>query len=724
MWLTFKQIGSRPKQQGGGSYTNLSVNNQMASVCPFFIQDNLPLTNSILRSLQNNSLLITRSATPVRNYIEKLYLLKDYVAGLIESWVKTNLTNSTGFISSVNSTIGDIYAVVAATNIINSNALILAMTFANNVAILLAPLAAQIFTNSSFISTIISDMLDQNEQEINFYQNYSFLVYNYIDAIDLIDEVILEPYIKEIAIPEFSFQLAVRYIPQVLPQKIYDSSGILVVTLNTPECSYNGFLQYSYNKLIYTMPLKNVFNVYVETAPDYTTYMGCNVSGPVTLPLPYQTTNSYNGGNPIMVAKFSPNGNMQWIANIFSLGFTTELINGIATDSMSNVYVYGSHPCGTSLYATDKNGCIYLNPIDSTAPFDGDGVPNESNAFIVKYDPDGNVSGFATIKGVYTQTINSVYIDLITDAVYIGGSSTSLQSPAVVTGFNNETFAVPQIGRAFTISINNVGRSNVEPPLYGLLASGIVTNGVFIQKDIPGFAEVIQVKSTTKTSFVFSVFRSNFDTTAIFELNSTSNSRKYDGNDPLYYFSPPGVPLYYNRAPQLYIVCHNVLTSRIEFVNRLYFGSYSQYIRDNRNHFLCLTENIRGEYYFSLRSQGNVSSFSDNQSVGIIPLPSGVDIAELIFKGLAIEAGSINETIIISNSTINNMFLDHEMLYVSFSYNEICTIHSYYYGAYYLLLTFGVSGTSGNALVRFDKGLNPIAEGRILHPTLISNYTA
>ena len=94
MWLTFKQIGSRPKRQGGGSYTNLSVNNQIASVCPFFIQDNLPLTNSILRTLQNNPLLIASSATPVRNFIEEQYLNADYVAGLIEAFVKLTLTNN------------------------------------------------------------------------------------------------------------------------------------------------------------------------------------------------------------------------------------------------------------------------------------------------------------------------------------------------------------------------------------------------------------------------------------------------------------------------------------------------------------------------------------------------------------------------------------------------------------------------------------------------------
>lgn len=716
MWITFKQIGSRPKRQGGGSYTNLSVNNQIASVCPFFIQDNLPLTNSILRTLQNNPLLIARSATPVRNYIEKQYLDEDYVAGLIESWVKANLTSdSTVFIPRVNSTLGANYAVAAATSIVNSNALIIGRTFAHNAAILLAPLATQIFSSPSFISTIVSDMFDQTSQELRILENYTFWVYFFINAIDLIDEALLEPYVKDIAFPEFSFQIAVRYIPQVSPQQIYDSTSTLVATINSPECTYNGFLLYSYNKLLYTMPLKYVFNVYVETAPDYTTYMGCNVSGPVTLPLPYTITNSYNGGNPIMVAKFKPNGNTQWIANIFSTGFTTELINGIATDSMSNVYVYGSHPCINTLYCTDKNGCVYLNPIDNTPPFDGNGLPNESNAFIVKYDPDGNVLGFATIKGVYTQTINSVFVDPVTDIVYIGGGSTSLQLPAVVTGFNNETFSIPQTGRAFTISINNVGKSNVDPPLYGILASGIVTNGAFIQQDVPGFAEVIQVESTTKTSFVFSVFRSNFNTTAIFELNSLSNYRLYNESNPTPYL----------RAPQLYIVCHNALTFQIEFVTRVFFGSYDLYLRDNSTHFLCFTEKITEQFYFNFKSQGNAEIYSDNQTYGNIFLPPGVTKAEIIVRGLAVQYGFIYETIFISDSTINNMFLDHDMLYVSFSYNGICTIHISHNVTFYLKLTFGTSGTSGNALVRFDKGLNPNDfTSQILNPTLISNYTA
>jgi hypothetical protein len=318
-----------------------------------------------------------------------------------------------------------------------------------------------------------------------------------------------------------------------------------------------------------------------------------------------------------------------------------------------------------------------------------------------------------------------VFVDPITDAVYIAGSSTSLQSPAVVTGFNNETFSIPQIGRAFTVSINNVGRSNVNPPLYGILASGIVTSGAFIQQDVPGFAEVIQVVSTFKTSFVFSVFRSNFTTTAIFDLNSTTNFRKYDGNDPSFEFDPPGVPIYYKRAPQLYIVCHNALTYQIEFVSRIFFGSYSEYIRDNTNHFLCLTEKITGEFYFSVRSQGNASIYSDNQNFGRIPLPPGVTIAELIFNGLAAAYGFIYEIIMISDCTINNMFLDHEMLYVSFSYNGVCTIHTYLFPSYLLKLTFGAPGTSGNALVRFDKGLDPNLLGtQILNPTLISNYTA
>ena len=713
MWSTFRQIGSRSNRQGGGSYNNLFVNNRLSVSCPFLIGDNLPLTDSILRTLQqSNTALIQKAVTPLRNHIEKQYVSPDYIAGLIRFWVTTELINDTSeFVPSVNSTLTYKYSTNTALDIINSAELINGKTFPENVATLLTPFTLQIIQDTSFLSTIMNSIFDRLLQESEFRNEMRYYLQQTIilenetfgNLTVLVNQLAQNSYQIDSTYPIQSFQIVMRYLAQTSSVKIYDSSNVLKKTIGSPDCTYNGLVQYSMDNITWSLSLRYTYNMKVVNTVDFATYLACNVNGPVTLNTPYPLTNIYNGGGPIMVAKFRPNGDAVWIVNIFSTGAATEVIKGIVADSTGNVYVFGSHPCGSVLYITDVKGCIYLTPIDDSPFYDPTtGLPNESNAYVIKLDADGTFMGVATMKGVYTQTIESVFVDPTTDTVYLAGSSTSLLYPPIVRGFNGEIIEIPNIGRAFIVAINNVGSSNIVP-FYAILASGVVNDGSFEQRDdVQGMARAVQVGCDPR-GFVFALFNTTYANFAVYELNSVSTFQSVIAES--------------NSTQCMTLVSYNTQSSLIEFCNP--YSSLDSPVTNN--HYLCITDfEISGFFGASLVT---ALFFNYNVQNPVVNwwyiLPVGVQQGEFIIRNTEAESGFGGTTRFISNSIIYSMVLTDRVIYVGYSYTGVSSIYNNIYDSmtdtysYEIDLTIGEEGRSGSAVVKFDVDLNA---------TLVSNY--
>jgi hypothetical protein len=719
MWSTFRQIGSRSNRQGGASFNTLSVNNRLSVSCPFLIGDNLPLTDSILRTLQQNStILIQNAVQPLRNHVEAQYVSPDYIADLIRSWVSSELINNTTvFVPTVNITFAQDYSTNTALDIVNSSDLINDKTFPENAATLLAPYVLNIIQDPSFLSTIMDRIFERLLQEADFRftlrasLRVAILTDGSLDT--LIPELVQTLYPIDSIFPTPSFQVAMRYLPQATPIQIYDNSNVLVKTIAPPDCTNNGFIQYSMDKLTWSISLKYIFNTKVVSTSQFATYLACNVNGPVTLNTPLPITNSYNGGIPIMVAKFNPDGNAAWISNIFSTGAALELIKGIVSDPSGNVYVFGSHPAGNNLFITDTNGCIYLNPIDNSPFYDPTtGLPNESNAYIIKYDPNGVLLGIATLKGVYTQTIESVFIDPVTNIVYVAGSSTSLQYGPTLRGFNNEVVEIPNIGRAFIVAINNVGSDDIVP-YYAILASGVIIDTSFEQRDVPGSASAVQV-GCDALGYVFALFSVTYENFALYAPNSVSSFQTLTMVD---------------TVRSMVLVSYNAVASSIEFINL-----FSSNPSVSNNHQFCVTTIDQPGFFGASFVSGiffncNVQNTLLKYVIGppefyyYYDLPVGVSQAEFIFQIIEAESGleSGVGNVVISNSTIFSMQLSDRVIYVGFSYTDVCNIYKNIYDdgtetfVYQITLTVSGTGESGTAVVKFDTGLQT--------PTLVSNYT-
>ena len=105
MSYTFRQISSRSGFQGGGSFQNITVNNNIKSIHSFVVFGNDPLNTIVFKSLLNNTTLIDNVAPNLRNFIEREELNRptfdSILLPLVSTSLLTNTTPLTGFVDQV-----------------------------------------------------------------------------------------------------------------------------------------------------------------------------------------------------------------------------------------------------------------------------------------------------------------------------------------------------------------------------------------------------------------------------------------------------------------------------------------------------------------------------------------------------------------------------------------------------------------------------------------------
>ena len=479
--------------------------------------------------------------------------------------------------------------------------------------------------------------------------------------------------------PPFTFETPMPLLGSSV--NVYDSSSSLVRSITSP---YLGILQYSLGKPTWNVNVNRAIKSYLAQGNDFHTYLAATVNGPATINTsPVATLNVYNGGTPMILVQYDSTGTAKWIANMYAVGNGRETVSGVVTDAAYNVYVYGTHVCGTQLFAYNAGNSNPTLIDNSPATNPTSGQVNEAIAFVVKYSPSGVILGIATVKGDHTMVINKVSIDPTTNAVFLSGSTTT-QTTTIITGFNRGQLTLPTKARGFFVRLNNVGQSNVtewaailSPTSFNSTATGVIVSGVQAVSD--------------KSSNCFAYYKTSETNLDVYSFNN------YDAS---------------SLSSQL---------GAVAIVKYTMFGDISwivsvtsSFIIDDIAQQFCIDDDAYS--YATFRTQSNA------QLVGITTLtiePTETDVTFLIrvpdTDRYAVQVVDTLKYVQISNSLMNDMYVRENMLYVSYQFTNVSKV---YVGTARTLIsacTVGAAGKSGNCVLRFNDTTTMV-------PTLVGFY--
>jgi hypothetical protein len=498
-----------------------------------------------------------------------------------------------------------------------------------------------------------------------------------------------------------SYTIDPNHIPQY-----YDPNGSQ--NEQVTDYKYNGLAIISLQDPVWWINLKFIVSRFIETTIDYSVYMVANVNGPVVVNVFSSTSisafrNIYNGGLPIMLMKFKRRGTVEWFANISSVANSIETLNGITSDIGSNIYVYGTHPSGDRLFAYNSDFTFYSENIDDTPSQDIGGRLYGSNAFNVKYDPSGKVLGFLTIKGYDNQSINNVYVDPNSNAVYLACSSTGT---SVVYSFNNKMqIFIPNKGRAFIVRTNNVDSKNV-------------TNS---------FAMVVATKVNTTT------LEYDFDTstnaTSVYDIAAVKVCTNSSGEMFALYVTKPTVEFVdlYNvnndTEPSIKSVAGKVIIVKYTLENQIswYYSINTLFLIYDNAQQMCV--NSDNDVYIICRTVSTLFFFTKQVPLQFVLPNNEVDV-NFLFKISDIDEYNVTNPIagfaVISNCSINKMYAKDNVIYVLYSYRNFSTVYVFVNNNYKPKIYIGGDGKQGNALVRFYTQNAPSTTVPIIDAVLIS----
>ncbi len=158
------------------------------------------------------------------------------------------------------------------------------------------------------------------------------------------------------------------------------------------------------NILWATSPVGNVYNGFVTTDQKGDAYIAADFTSS-TVVFGSTTLNNSSGNTNLLLAKYDPNGNVLWAKTAISSGGTDQPYT-INSDKKGNVYITGTN--GSSTLAFGSHTVNLIGSLD---------------AFVVKYDSNGNVNWAENIGGTggNGQTVGcSIAADAV-ENVYISG---------------------------------------------------------------------------------------------------------------------------------------------------------------------------------------------------------------------------------------------------------------------------------------------------------------
>ena len=201
-----------------------------------------------------------------------------------------------------------------------------------------------------------------------------------------------------------------------------------------------------------------VANVKVIWAPDDSVYVAGilttsaaaqiynHLAGTTTFTIPFI------GSNDVFVVKYNNSGVPQWYARVASN--TSEIVNQIAVDASSNVYIVGAHVTTSALAMNmfDRDGVSTL--IENVSG-------QAQNLWTAVFTPTGYVESFMRLTTLGGELGYAIEIDDVNQVVYIGGvfSNSATNIPSIqdfmgnIVNYNN-TIAFTSGSDAFLLKLN------------------------------------------------------------------------------------------------------------------------------------------------------------------------------------------------------------------------------------------------------------------------------
>jgi hypothetical protein len=164
----------------------------------------------------------------------------------------------------------------------------------------------------------------------------------------------------------------------------------------------------------------------------------------------------------------------QWSAVISNNGTNFLSAFNIIADDERNVFVHVNNPVqGNVLTAYNSNGTSYSPPIDNSPA-----ITSAFNTIIVKYDSNGYVLGFMTVRAnsvITNPYVYDIYYDSFSKSILFTLSNNAFSSTLTINDFNNNTLILPASVTIahYVIKLNNIGYTNVQKYFAFSIKSGV-----------------------------------------------------------------------------------------------------------------------------------------------------------------------------------------------------------------------------------------------------------
>ena len=235
MALSFRQIGSRLKLQGGGSASNVFIGNKLASAQPIIISGNDKLIDSIVKNINSRTELLNTLLLPVETLVTAQSLDIMYLVSLINPAVILLLLNNTStFVSGIFTTYTSLFYTTIKTKFETP---VVILSLANR----LKPYAATILATYAFLTTYIRtsfvQYLANNEDKL---QQFSERMIPYLFENNFGIFWFVTRYMNEL---ETSYLSILTYIPtgilnfNILPNQCFNSTYVSFCRILVPSNS-------------------------------------------------------------------------------------------------------------------------------------------------------------------------------------------------------------------------------------------------------------------------------------------------------------------------------------------------------------------------------------------------------------------------------------------------------------------------------------------------------
>jgi len=167
-------------------------------------------------------------------------------------------------------------------------------------------------------------------------------------------------------------------------------------------------------------------NIYVTGYYTSTTTVPINTFGAAPTASPYSLPVSVGIGSDMFVIKWNANGTVAGYTTIRGTG--ADVGYGIAVDSSQNIYVTGQYISSTTVpintFGTAPTASVVSMPITTPTTI--------SDAFVIKWNANGTVAGYSTIKGSGSDIGNGIAVDS-SQNIYITGQYVSTANSPINT---------------------------------------------------------------------------------------------------------------------------------------------------------------------------------------------------------------------------------------------------------------------------------------------------